>query len=66
MFHIDKTLLNPNIPITVRFTQPLFDWLQEVKSREEISFNRVVLQCCKNGMESDLAEKNDGEAGNDR
>lgn len=27
MFHIDKTLLNPNIPVTIRFTQQLIDWL---------------------------------------
>ncbi len=65
MFHIDKTLLNPNIPVTIRFTQQLIDWLQEVKERENISFNQVVLQCCKNGMESDLAGRNDEEAGND-
>lgn len=64
MFRIDKTLLNPNIPITIRFTQKLFDWLQEVKSRENISFNQAVLQCCKNGMESDFAER-DKEDGND-
>lgn len=66
MFRIGKTLLNPNPPITIRLTQTLIDCLQEVKSRERISFHQVVLQCFKNGMESDLAGKNDGEAGNDR
>ena len=65
MFHIDKTFLNPNIPVTIRFTQQLIDWLQEVKERENISFNQVVLQCCKNGMESDLAGRNDEETRND-
>lgn len=65
MFHIDKILLNPNIPVTIRFTQQLIDWLQEVKERENISFNQVVLQCCKNGMESDLVGRNDEEAGNE-
>lgn len=66
MFRIGKTLLNPNPPITIRLTQPLVDCLQEVKSRERISFHQAVLQCFKNGMEGDLAGKNDGEAGNDR
>lgn len=53
MFKIDKTLLNPNISRTIRFTQPLYDWVQMVSKREKISFNQIVLQCCKNGMDDD-------------
>lgn len=54
MFRIDKVLLNANISRTIRFSQPLFDWLKEVSEREGISFNQAVLQCCKNSMEEDL------------
>lgn len=61
MFKIDRILLNPNISRTIRFTQPLYDWLQMVSKREKISFNQVVLQCCKNGMDDDLAGKEDSQ-----
>ena len=57
MFKIDRTLLKPNISRTIRFTQPLYEWLQMVSERENISFNQVVLQCCKNGMDDDLDGK---------
>lgn len=51
MFVIDKTLLKPNIPRTIRFTPILYDWLLKVSEDEELSFNQVVLLCCKNAME---------------
>lgn len=57
MFKIDRTLLKPNISRTIRFTQPLYEWVQMVSERENISFNQAVLQCCKNGMDDDLDGK---------
>ena len=57
MFKIDRTLLKPNISSTIRFTQPLYEWVQMVSERENISFNQVVLECCKNGMDDDLDGK---------
>lgn len=57
MFKIDRTLLKPNISRTIRFTQPLYEWVQMVSERENISFNQVVLQCYKNGMDDDLDGK---------
>ena len=57
MFKIDRTLLKPNISRTIRFTQPLYEWVQMVSERENISFNQVVLQCCKNGLDDDLDGK---------
>lgn len=51
--YFDKVMVNPNIPRTIRFTQPLYDWLMMVKERENLSFNQVVLQCCKNSMVED-------------
>ena len=57
MFKIDRTLLKPNISRTIRFTQPLYEWVQMVSERENISFNQVVLECCKNGMDDDLDGK---------
>lgn len=60
MFRIEKELLNPNISVTIRFSPILYDWLKMVSKREKISFNRAVLQCCKNCMEMDL-EDTEGE-----
>ena len=51
MFAIDKTLLKPNIPRTVRFTPILYDWITEVSEKEGLSFNQVVLLCCKNAKD---------------
>lgn len=56
MFHIDKAFLHPNISVTVRFTPVLYEWLKSVCEREDITFNHLVLQCCKNCMEMDLEE----------
>jgi len=53
MFHIDEEFLHPNIPVTIRFTPVLYEWLCEIQKREDLSFNRVVLQCCKNAMDED-------------
>lgn len=51
MFEIDKTLLKPNIPRTVRFTPILYDWILEVSEKEGLSFNQVVLLCCKHAKD---------------
>lgn len=56
MFHIDKAFLHPNIGITVRFTPVIYEWLKSVCVREDITFNQLVLQCCKNCMEMDLKD----------
>ncbi len=53
MFHIDKTLMNPNIPITIRFTSVLREWLRNKADKEEISFNQMVLLCCKYAMDEE-------------
>lgn len=37
--HFDKELVNPNIARTIRFTSVLYDWLLQVKEREQLSFN---------------------------
>lgn len=51
---IDREFLNPNIPISIRFTEVLYTWIKETSERENISFNRMVLQCCKNSMVEEL------------
>lgn len=51
MFFVDRTLLKPNIPRTIRFTSILYDWITEVSEKEGLSFNQVVLMCCKNAKD---------------
>lgn len=58
MFRVDKALINPNIARTIRFTPTLFEWIKNVSERENMSFNQVVLQCCKNAMEEDCEVTN--------
>lgn len=51
--HIDKEFINPKISRTIRFTPVLYEWLEEIKEREGISFNHAVLQCIKNCMDEE-------------
>ena len=52
--HFDKELISPNISRTIRFTPILYEWLEEIKDREGISFNHAVLQCV---MEEDRKDR---------
>lgn len=47
MFKIDNELKSANIPRTIRFTEPLFEKLNKTAAENNISFNLLVLQCCK-------------------
>lgn len=51
MFKVDKNLTNANIPRTIRFTESLFEQLNQVAVDNGISFNLLVLQCCKYAMD---------------
>ncbi|CDB24181.1 putative uncharacterized protein [Clostridium sp. CAG:557] len=52
MFEVDNEFKNANVPRTIRFTEPLFDELSKIASENGISFNLLVLQCCKYAMEN--------------
>lgn len=56
MFEIENELKSANIARTVRFTEPLFEKLNKTASENNISFNLLVLQCCKYALE-DMEEK---------
>ncbi len=57
MFKIEKEFNSANISRTIRFTEPLFERLNQVATENEISFNLLVLQCCKYAL--DNQEPND-------
>lgn len=52
MFKIEKEFKNANVARTVRFTEELFEQLNTVASQNDISFNLLVLQCCKYALEN--------------
>ena len=51
MFKVDNELKSANIPRTVRFTEPLFEKLNKTAAENGISFNLLVLQCCKYALD---------------
>ncbi len=52
MFKIENELKSANIARTVRFTEPLFEKLNRTAQENNISFNLLVLQCCKYALEN--------------
>lgn len=52
MFQIINEFKNANISRTVRFTENLFHQLNAVAQENDISFNLLVLQCCKYALEN--------------
>jgi predicted DNA-binding ribbon-helix-helix protein len=64
MFKIKKSIAEANVARTVRFTESLFDELNTIASENSVSFNALVLQCCRyaldkmeEGQESEMAAK---------
>lgn len=58
MFKIDNEFSNANVSRTVRFTENLFERLNETAARNGISFNLLVLQCCKYALDNKEPEEN--------
>lgn len=58
MFKIDTNLKSANVARTVRFTEPLFEKLNILATKNNISFNHLVLQCCQYALDN-LQESDD-------
>ncbi len=56
MFKIENEFKSANISRTVRFTEPLFERLNKVATENDISFNLLVLQCCKYALDNQEQE----------
>ncbi len=52
MFKIENEFKNANISRTIRFTDKLFDELSDKAKENDISFNLLVLQCCKYALDN--------------
>lgn len=57
MFEVNNEFKNANISRTIRFTEPLFEELNRIASENDISFNLLVLQCCKYALENMKTKK---------
>ena len=58
MFKIDNELKNANTPRTIRFTEAIFERLNKTAANNNISFNLLVLQCCKYALDNIEGEEN--------
>ena len=52
MFKINNEFKSANISRTVRFTEPIFEKLNQNAAENDISFNLLVLQCCKYALDN--------------
>ena len=52
MFQVDNTLKSANVGRTIRFTEEMFEQLQQIANKHDISFNLLVLQCCKYALDN--------------
>lgn len=62
MFEVNNEFKNANISRTIRFTEPLFEELNRIASENDISFNLLVLQCCKYALENMKTNKHNLES----
>lgn len=51
MFQVRKDFSNANIARTIRFSEGMYHELSELAGRENISFNLLVLQCCRYALD---------------
>lgn len=57
MFTIQKNPPQANVPRNIRFTEELFEELNQVAAVNNISFNSLVLQCCRYALDQLTAGK---------
>jgi len=52
MFKVENEFKGANISRTIRFTEKMFEELNEIAKKNDVSFNLLVLQCCKYAIEN--------------
>ena len=50
---LEHKFSNTSVPKTVRFTEKIDEELQRLQQETGVSFNQLVLQCCKYALESE-------------
>ena len=51
MFKVDTKFKNANVSRTIRFTEDLYEELATLAQQNGISFNNLVLQCCRYALD---------------
>ena len=51
MVRLNDVMKSANVARTIRFTEGLFEKLNQIAYKNDISFNSLVLQCCKYALE---------------
>ena len=51
MFTPNKNFGKATLPRTVRFTDEIYERLNEVASERDVSINSLILQCCQYAMD---------------
>jgi len=51
-FKVENEFKGANIPRTIRFTEKMFEELNQVAVDNDVSFNLLVLQCCKYALDN--------------
>lgn len=52
MFKVDKRYAKANIQKTIRFTEEIYNELDDLAKKEKIAFNTLVLQCCQYALDN--------------
>lgn len=52
MFVIKNEFKNANVPRTIRFTENMFETLNQLAADNDISFNLLILQCCQYAIDN--------------
>ena len=56
MFKVESKFKNANVARTIRFTEDMYEELATLAQQNGISFNNLVLQCCRYALD-DMEER---------
>ena len=59
MFEVENKFKNANVARTVRFTESMFEQLNDIAAKNDISFNLLVLQCCQYAIDNIKKDSDD-------
>ena len=52
VFKVKTAFKSANIPHTIRFTEEIYEKLQQIAVKKDMSFNLMVLECCKFALDN--------------
>ena len=56
MFIVENEFYGANVSRTIRFTEKLYTEWSELAQENNVSFNLLVLQCCKYALDNYVAD----------